>query len=242
MRRFLIAGISAVLGLSCQAGTADPCRAGNEAAAPSTCLTPKQTPAYYVEQAHMYFDRLDMTTDPDLAPNYSERSVRWEWAPWLKLTGYTREGMLGADLAARLYTSTVPERDCRAFDVQPFARCYVRFLYAEGYCGIYEEFTFNDQGEMTFIEAWSDMPEYLPMADPADTWAEGPHVNRLSTRVPGLGGETGLIDPTSAEMTRAGERDADVADLALRTQDFYSAWLDERVLQGPDYFARGCGW
>lgn len=233
----------AVLALvGCQAEARDLCSLANAEAALATCLAPTQSAAYYVTQANMYFDRLDGTTDPKLAPNYSALVVRWEWPPWLKLTGYTRQGMLDADLAARLYTSTVPERDCRAFDTQPFARCHVRFLYAQGYCAIYEEFTFNDEGEMTFIEAWADMPGYLPYADPNDTWAEGDAVHRLSTKVPGLGGATGLIDPLGAAMQRASLVDADVADLIPRTQDFYSAWLDEHAIQGADYFSRGCGW
>ena len=59
------------------------------------------------------------------------------------------------EAAVALDPSTVPTRDCRAFSVQPFARCYVTFEYKDGPCPIYEEFVFNDQGEMTFIEAWS---------------------------------------------------------------------------------------
>ena len=101
----------------------------------------------------------------------------------------------------------------------------------------------DDKGQvMTFIEAWADMPGYLPYADPNDTWAEGDAVHRLSTKVPGLGGATGLIDPLGAAMQRASLVDADVADLIPRTQDFYSAWLDEHAIQGADYFSRGCGW
>lgn len=231
-----------LLAASCQSDPPDPCAPSQRDGAPSTCLLPTQTPAYYVQQANMYFDRLDMTTDPNLAPAYSELVVRWEWAPWLKLTGYTHQGMLDADLAARLKTATVPERDCRFFDVQPFARCHVRFLYAEGYCAIYEEFTFNDQGEMTFIEAWSDVAPYLPTSDPVDLWAEGPGVRRMSTKIPGLGNATGLIDPLGTWMQRAAARDPEIDDFVWRTQNFYSAWFDENLNQGPDYFARGCGW
>lgn len=234
--------LAATLALGC-ATEADPCARGGGEGAPSTCVAPTMDAAYYVAQANMYFDRLDATTDPDLAPNYSPLVVRWEWAPWLKLTGYTHDGMLGADLAARLNTSSVPERDCRAFDVNPFARCYVRFLYAQGgYCAIYEEFTFDAAGEMTFIEAWSDMDGYRPMADPNDTWAEGPRVHRLSTKIAGLGSPSGLIDPLGPYITRDGASDPEIADFAARTQDFYSWFLDEHLVQGPDYFARGCGW
>jgi len=118
----------------------------------------------------------------------------------------------------------------------------VTFEYAEGSCPIYEEFVFNDQGEMTFIEAWSDQPGYLPMADPSDRWAEGPDVYRLSTKVPGLGNELGLIDLESAGMQEAAAADAELADFVRRAEDFWPAWLEASAAAGPDYFARGCGW
>ena len=40
----------------------------------------------------------------------------------------------------------------------------------------------------------------LPMQDPADVWPEGVKVNRLSTRVPGLGKPDGRIDLDSEAM------------------------------------------
>ena len=115
--------------------------------------------------------------------------------------------------------STVPIRDCRFFDVQPFARCYVTFEYEEGACPIYEEFTFNDQGETTFIEAWSDLPGLNATADPDDRWAEGSAVHRLSTRIPGLGNATGRIDLDSPAMAAAAAADPEVApvDYGLTT-------------------------
>jgi hypothetical protein len=150
--------------------------------------------------------------------------------------------IITTNAALALDPSTVPVRDCRAFSVQPFARCYVTFEYAEGSCPIYEEFVFNDQGEMTFIEAWSDQPGYLPMADPNDRWAEGPDVHRLSTKVPGLGNELGRIDLDSEGMQEAAADDAEIADFVRRTQDFWPAWLEASAEAGPDYFSRGCGW
>ena len=107
--------------------------------------------------------------------------------------------------------STVPVRDCRGFDTQPFARCYVEFEYEEGPCPIYEEFAFNDAGEMTFIEAWSNLPDLLPNAAD-DPWAEDPDFPRLATRVPGLGNETGTLDLESEWMQAAAAADPDVAD------------------------------
>lgn len=222
--------------------------ASESPAAPSTdalasALTPQQPPEYYVDQANKYFDTLDTSADPASMPNYSDLVARWELPPWLWLTGYERDNMiLTTDLAVAFGPSTVPTRDCRAFSVQPFARCYVTFEYAEGPCGIYEEFVFNDQGEMTFIEAWSDLPGFLPFADPSDVWAEGPDVQRLSTKVPGLGNETGRIDLDSEGMHQAAAEDPEVADFVRRAKDFWPAWREASDEAGPNYFARGCGW
>lgn len=209
----------------------------------ATGLTPLQSPEYYVDQAHKYFDTLDTSADPDSSPTYSTLVARWELPPWLWLTGYARDNMiLTTQLAVDLTPSTVPTRDCRAFPVQPFARCYVTFEYEEGPCPIYEEFVFNDQGEMTFIEAWSDQPGLLPTSDPNDRWAERPEVQRLSTKVPGLGNETGLIDLDSEGMQRAAEEDPEVADFVRRARDFWPTWRQAAMDARPDYFARGCGW
>lgn len=209
----------------------------------ATALSPQFPSDYYVDQALKYFDTLDTSADPESAPSYSELVARWELPPWLWLTGYGRENMIiTTDLAVSLDPSTVPERDCRAFSVQPFARCYVTFEYQEGSCPIYEEFVFNDQGEITFIEAWSDQPEYLPMGDAEDQWAEGPDVERLSTRIPGLGNETGLIDLDSEAMQRAAEEDPEIADFVRRAEDFWPTYLEAAQEAGPDYYARGCGW
>ena len=161
----------------------------------------------------MYFDTMDSDKDRDVIPAYSELVARWEWPPWLKLTGYKREQIIQLDKLLRLYPSVIPERDCRYFDTQPFGRCRVVFYYEshEGQsCPIYEEFTFSEEGEITFIEAWSDLPEFLPMSDPQDIWAEGANVSRLSTRVPGLGNATGRIDLDGSWMLQAWISDAGV--------------------------------
>lgn len=209
----------------------------------ATILTPRQAPDYYVEQANKYFDTLDTGADPDNLPNYSDLVARWELPPWLLLTGFGRQNMIDSTRAAlALEPSTVPVRHCRAFDVQPFARCYITFEYAEGSCPIYEEFVFNDDGEITFIEAWSAQPGYLPMADPLDAWAEGPGVTRLSTRLPGLGSAEGRIDVASESMQMAVTSDPEIADFVARTQDFVSSWLQAARDAGPDYFSEGCGW
>ena len=121
------------------------CQARGEPSATSTCLAPQQPPEYYVDQSLRYFDTLDVRADPKSAPNYSALVARWEWPPWLKLTGYERDNMTSiADLLKQFDPSTVPTRDCQAFSVQPFGRCHVAFAYDGGPCAIYEEFTFND--------------------------------------------------------------------------------------------------
>jgi hypothetical protein len=209
----------------------------------ATALTPQQPPEYYIEQANKYFDTLDTSADPNSVPVYSTLVARWELPPWLWLTGYGRDNMVETTKAAlKLDPSTVPTRECRAFSVQPFARCYVAFEYEKGPCPIYEEFVFNDQGEMTFIEAWSDQPGLLPTSDSSDRWAEGPDVHRLSTKIPGLGNETGLIDLSSEAMQRAAAEDSEVADFVRRAEDFWPSWREALGDAGPDYFARGCGW
>ena len=55
----------------------------------------------------------------------------------------------------------------------------------------------------------------LPMPDAGDTWAEGPIVERLSTRVPGLGNAEGSIDLDSEWMARAAERESRTSPLAV---------------------------
>jgi hypothetical protein len=231
--------ILAMVGMAC--GSESSSERSSDALA--TALTPQQPPEYYVEQANEYFDTLDTSADPSSVPNYSTLVARWELPPWLWLTGYGRSNMISTtEVALVLEPSTVPTGDCRAFAVQPFARCYVSFEYDAGSCPIYEEFVFNDQGEMTFIEAWSDQPGLLPMSDPTDRWAEGPDVRRLSTKIPGLGNATGLIDLDSEAMQRAASEDPEVADFVRRAQNFLPSWLQALEDAGSDYFARGCGW
>jgi hypothetical protein len=240
-RNSTVARTLAVMLVAFGCGTEDPCRPGAKDAL-STCRSPTQTNAYYVDQAQRYFDALDESAAPDHVPTYSTLVARWEWPPWLYLTGYTAQQMAALDKAVKSATpATLPKRDCRAFAVQPFARCRASFEYEMGSCPIYEEFTFNDQGEITFIEAWSDLPQFLAL-EPNDPWAEGPQLHRLSTRIPGLGNATGLIDPLSEAMTAAGKADPEIADFVARTQDFWTYWLDAYGAAGDDLFARGCGW
>jgi hypothetical protein len=123
--------------------------------------------------------------------------------------------------------------ECKAFDTQPFCRCHVVFNYSGKKVPIYEEFTFNNQGQITFIEAWSDYPSLLPMGPgkdgiwhQTDYWAMG-DANRLSTKLPGLGNATGLIDFASPAMQQAAKTDKDIADLVNRAQHPVLSWLKQ---------------
>lgn len=216
---------------------------GTEAAT-ADCLRPTMPPEYYVEQAEFYFDTLDTSAPRENVPNYHVNVARWEWPPWLLLTGYGIPALVeGNDTLRDIDPSTVPTRDCRFFDQQPFARCYIEFDYERdtGPCKIYEEFTFNDAGEMTFIEAWSDLPGLLPQGE-GDPWAERPDYPRLATKVPGLGNATGTADLDSDYMAEAGAMDPEIADYAMRAMSWTTWWFDELSMAEENYFEYGCGW
>jgi hypothetical protein len=222
----------------------DPCLNEGTPGATATCLKPTMSEEYYVAEASKYFDTLDIDAPDDSIPNYSEFVARWEWPPWLLLTGFGKEDMVNSGIALKdVDPSTVPTRDCRFFPVQPFARCYVVFEYEGGPCAIYEEFVFNDAGEMTFIEAWSDVDGLRPHTDPNDRWAENTGtVNRLSTRVPGLGKPDGMVELESTWMVEAAANDGDVDTFATFATDWWSYWLDTLAEAPEDFFPIGCGW
>jgi hypothetical protein len=218
----------------------DPC---DGPGALATCLEPTLAAEHYVEQSDAYFDSMDYTT-PFAYPPYHDTVARWEWPPWLKLTAFTRDNIEATDALLQFYPSVVRERDCRFFDTQPFGRCYVVFYYDahEGRpCPIYEEFTFNDAGEITFIEAWSDVDGLRPMADD-DPWAEAPDFPRLANRVPGLGWADGAIDVDSPAFQQAAAVDADLADFDARARDWTATWLDEFESSDASMWSEGCGW
>lgn len=196
----------------------------------SNVLTPKQTPKYYVEQGIKYFRTMESSVPISVKPNYADLVVRWEWHPWLLLTGYKRRNLINTDILLKLYPTKYNLIHCRYFEVQPFCRCHVVFNYSEKLIPIYEEFTFNDQGEITFIEAWSDYPSLLPMKA-TDYWAEGDSVNRLSTRVPGLGNATGRINPKASWMKNAAAKDAVLADMLHRIKHPISTYIKELIKQ-----------
>jgi hypothetical protein len=219
------------------------CRHEGTEGATSRCATPTLDAEHYVTEALKYFDTLDVTTPEDRVPDYAPLVARWEWPPWLLLTGYGAEDMINTGLALRrLDPSTVPERDCRFFDEQPFARCYVTFEYERGPCPIYEEFTFNEAGQTTFIEAWSDLPGLRPEGLERDPWGEGEAFPRLSTRVPGLGGPSGAAPVDSEWMRQDGALDPELQDYRERAEDWRVAWAATLRDADPQFFAIGCGW
>lgn len=224
--------------------TAEACSDGDDDAL-LPCSVPTLAPEDYAAAALAYFDTMDSRV-PLAFPAYSPLVVRWEWPPWLKLTAYTREVIEASDLVLRLtLPSIVEERDCRAFETAPFARCRVTFYYEEHDglgCPIYEEFAFNEAGEITWIEAWSDQPDLLPLDAATDPWAEEAGFPRLADRIPGLGSPAGLIDPEGAAMKAAAADDPDVADFVARAADFTGAWADEFAAAGDDLWTVGCGW
>ena len=212
--------------------------------AKSTCLTPTKTAEYYAAQSSAYFDTMDYRVDLEDWPPYSELVARWEWPPWLLLTAFSRENIELTDTLLQLYPSIVTDRDCRGFDTQPFGRCYVTFYYDahDGLgCPIYEEFTFNDQGEITFIEAWSDVEGLRPQ-QLDDPWAERDDIYRLSTLIPGLGNAHGLIELEGEAMSIAAQENGDIADFVYRADDWYTTWFNEYMSSDDTMWSTGCGW
>lgn len=205
---------------------ADPCEGGGALA---SSVSPDRGEDWYVEQSLAYFDTMDAKVPEFEFPDYGETVARWEWPPWLKLTAYTRDGIEASDTLLRLFPSTVPERECRFFDMNPFGRCRVVFYY-DAYpgqpCPIYEEFTFDQAGHMTWIETWSDLDGMRPMAE-GDAWAESQDVYRLATVIPGLGTPSGQLDIAGAPMKEASSKDPNIADFAARAEDWTKAWIAE---------------
>lgn len=201
----------------------------------STNLSPKFPAEYYAEQGVKYFQTMQSDISIKVQPNYSDLVIRWEWPPWLLLTGFRKTGLITTDVMLKLNPTKYELLDCRGFELQPFCRCHVVFNYGGTLCPIYEEFTFNDQGEMTFIEAWSDYESLLPMTSGADNlWDEQEYwgmkeVNRLSTKVPGLGNSSGRIDLYSPCMNEAAEKDKDIAELQMRAKDANKFWMQELI-------------
>lgn len=119
---------------------------------------------------------------------------------------------------------------------------------------IYEEFTFNNQGEMTFIEAWSypvsddkfpfkllprtktlDKVEAAPDSE-GNIWPDQLKVYRLSTLIPGLGtlrGKPQVAKMRSSGMRIAFRRESDMcaaSGMKARLADFCKLYNKEFVV------------
>jgi hypothetical protein len=194
----------------------------------ATCLTPKFDSAYYIEQGVKYFLTMQSDIPINIIPNYADFVIRYEWPPWLLLTGYGKKFMIDSDILLKLNPTKYDTIDCKFFKDQPFCRCHVIFDYSGEKCPIYEEFVFNDQGQITFIEAWSDFESTLPKNMNAGTdgvwsedeyWAKQKDVRRISTLIPGLGNRTGKINTASSYFLNAVSADSTIADLATRLKN-----------------------
>lgn len=218
---------------------------GTDACGLTDILIPKFPAEYYVEQGVKYFQTMQSDVPVSIQPNYSDLVIRWEWPPWLLLTGFRKTGLITTDVMLKLNPTKYDLLDCRGFETQPFCRCHVVFNYGGTLCPIYEEFTFNDQGEITFIEAWSDYETLLPMTAGSDsTWDDAEYwgkkeVNRLSTKVPGLGNATGRIDLYADCMNEAAATDKDLAEMIKRVKDPNKFWIKELIIHRKEA-ASGC--
>lgn len=194
----------------------------------SSALNPDKSPSYYVDQALKYFDTLDTYAPKDSKPDYASHVIRWEWYPWLFLTGH-KDHWMWLDNLVTLYPTKVIDRDCRSFLTQPFARCRVTFHYlkSDSRVAIYEEFTFNGSGEINFIEAWSDIEGLRPMNPETDYWAEGDNISRLSTKVPGLGSKKGKVN--RRHLRKLAKQDTDLKNLRKRLRFTIFFWTKESV-------------
>jgi hypothetical protein len=82
------------------------------------------TPQYYLEQAYAYFDSIDFFVFKGVAPRYAKDVIRWEWHPWLLLTGYGARSMK-LDVLQKLYPTRITNQNCTVHDVAPQVRCSV---------------------------------------------------------------------------------------------------------------------
>ena len=82
-------------------------------AAKAGCVKPTKPPKYYVEQSIKYFRTMETSVSVMVQPNYSEKVVRWEWEPWLLLTGYGKSNLIWTDTLLKLFKTAYDKLDCR---------------------------------------------------------------------------------------------------------------------------------
>lgn len=213
----------------------------------STVLTPKFEEAYYIDQANQYFDTLDTSVEKG-NPKYSDKVARWEWPPWLILTGFGQLQIQVIDGAIRESGKCIcVDRQHKFFPQNPFVRSVVTFYYGEEDIAnktnplrIFEEFTFNDAGEITFVEAWwdRDYKDLLPALDDKGWPLDQNAVKRLSTQLPGLGNSDGKIHLMSDEFIEAANKTQIIASFRARALHFGDAVSDVVAKQ---LIAKGLG-
>ena len=182
----------------------------------STDLSPNQPADFYIARADAYFNLISGKDHQGknlpsnfLKPEYSKFMVRWEWEPWLLLTGknsgWSEEWELIDSAIALTLPNSISDRKYRFSTLNPFVRAVVdiKFGGSNQVLRIYEEFTFNTVGEITFMEAWSyDDPALCMDAFHSNVtfknnihWPERSSIYRLSTLIPGLGAQGDCAQP-----------------------------------------------
>lgn len=204
----------------------------------SDCIQANKSPDYYIEQSVLYFMTMESSVSPSVQPNYAEHVIRWEWPPWLLLTGYGSWNLIWTDTLLKLWPTSYQKIDCRFFNKQPFGRCHVVFNYSGHLCPIYEEFTFNSEGDITFIEAWTDHEDMNPTS-PSDPWAEHPDVHRLSSKVPGLGSPVFKQGIAPGHKALEKTEDEDLISLGKRIRSPYYYYFKALFSEDTD-IVNGC--
>jgi hypothetical protein len=234
---------------------------------PSTLVQPTKPPASDIKRADRYFNQLESKFTHYLfwhgkLPSYAPLVARWEWPPnWYRLTGFRKNPTIDADTMIRDAVPCICVNRTHIFcQTNPFARSVVTFYYgSKGSKGtpiyIYEEFTFNDLAQMTFIEAWSiteegfntltqlaqnnqpwpDRPEGTTQTDGV-TDAQTPLIpfTRLSTKIPGLGLNHGEIEVDGDRMNKAAQQDPTVGAFQDEAHQFELNVINEVIQRKLD--------
>jgi hypothetical protein len=238
---------------------------------PSTEVQPIKPPASYRKRADRYFNQLESKFTHYIfwhgkLPSYAPLVARWEWPPnWYRLTGFQKSRTIAADTMIR---DAVPcicvNRTHVYFPINPFVRSVVTFYYgSQGNKGkaiyIYEEFTFNDLAEMTFIEAWSITKEgfdtLTQLAQNNQPWPDKPKrttqtdgvtdapepiipFTRLSTQIPGLGLGHGEIDLNGEPMNEAARQNPTIAEFQHEAHHFATNVIEEVIQRQLEKFKK----
>jgi hypothetical protein len=239
---------------------------------PSTGVLPNEPNTTYIAEADKYFNQLEsnFTYDillPGKLPSYAPLVARWEWPPdWYRLTGFKKVATLLADTTIRDAVPCICVDRTHVFSpINPFARSVVTFYYgSKGAAGgdpiyIYEEFTFNDLAEMTFIEAWSitkegfdtltqlaqnnqPWPDPPPGTNQTDGVTDAPEpiipFTRLSTQIPGLGLGHGEIDLNGEPMNEAARQNPTIAEFQREAHDFGLNVIEEVIQRQLEKFEK----